>query len=218
MFPVPSNSMSAKIQDTFEPLAAPDERSFEELYGIYAASIAIREQKTRAQIAALVLRPGYKVLLAKRQGVVIGFSMVFLPVQESFCLLEYMAVQAMHRNSGVGASLFRHSIQVAASIQGETPMLLEVDSPDQEIHRRRQQFYRRLGCRRIEGLSYLLPLPGPPPDMDLMVHVSPAISSIPKSTLEDWLKVVYQEVYGCSSNDVRIRRMMNAVADPISLV
>ncbi|HEX5719154.1 MAG TPA: GNAT family N-acetyltransferase [Thermoanaerobaculia bacterium] len=204
----------------FEPLAAPDERSFEELYGIYAASIAIREQKTRAQITALVLRPDYKVLLAKRQGVVIGLSMVFLPVQESFCLLEYMAVQAMHRNSGVGASLFRHSIQVAASIQGETSMLLEVDSPDQEIHRRRQQFYRRLGCRRIEGLSYLLPLSGegPPPEMDLMVHVSPAMSSIPKSALEHWLKVIYQDAYGCSSDDFRIALMLEAVPDPVGLV
>jgi hypothetical protein len=167
----------------------------------------------------MVLRPDYKILLAKRDGVVIGFSVLFLPLQESFCLLEYMAVQTMHRNSGVGSALFRRSIQ------GETPMLVEVDSelsnsPDQEIRRRRQQFYRRLGCRRIEGLSYLLPLPveGPPPEMVLMVHVSTATSSIPKPTLEHWLKVVYKEVYGCSSDDFRIARMMEAAPDPIRLV
>lgn len=206
---------------TIEPLVAADRRSFEGFYRIYAESISIREQKPRAQIAAMVLSPDYKILLAKRSGVVLGFSVLFLPEQESFCLLEYMAVREMHRNAGVGSSLFRHSVQAA----GEAPMLLEVDSesvhsPDQEIRRRRQRFYRRLGCRRVEGLAYLLPLPGegPPPEMDLLVHVSPASRSILKSSLEHWLKVVYREVYGCSSDDVRIARMMEAVADPIRLV
>lgn len=205
---------------TVEPLAPVDDRSFEELYRIYTESISTREQKPRAQIAAIALRPDYKILLAKRSGTVIGFSVLFLPARETFCLLEYMAVETMHRNAGVGASLFRHSLQAAA-----LPMLLEVDSgsgnsPDQAIQCRRQQFYRRLGCRRIEGISYLLPLPGegPPPEMDLLVHISDAIGSLPKSTLEHWLKVVYQQVYGCSPDDVRIVRMMEAVADPARLV
>jgi N-acetylglutamate synthase-like GNAT family acetyltransferase len=198
---------------------------FEDFYRIYAESISVREQKSRAQIAAMVLRPDYKILLAKRSGRVIGFSMLFLPAKEPFCLLEYLAVETMQRNTGVGTSLFRHSLQVAALIHVEVSLLLEVDSesgssPDQAIRRRRQQFYRRLGCRRIDGISYLLPLPaeGPPPKMDLMVYLSPAVSSIPKSTLEHWLKVVYQQVYGCSSDDIRITRMMAGVVDPIRLV
>lgn len=211
-------------QDTFELLGANDDRSIEYFYCIYAESISIREQKPRTHIAAMVHRPDYKVILAKRNGVVIGFSVLFLPTRESFGLLEYMAVQAPHRSGGVGAELFRHSVQ-AISSRGEAPMLVEVDSeldsaPDQTIRQRRQRFYRSLGCLRIEGLSYLLPLPAeaPPPEMDLMVHVPPSIRRIPKSQLEHWLKVVYQEVYGCSPGDARIVRMMERVSDPIGLV
>ena len=210
---------------TFEPLAATDDRSFEDLYRIYAEAISIAEQKPRERLAAMVLRPDYKVLLAKRSGRVIGFSFLFLPAQESFCLLEYMAVDSMHREGGVGAALFRHSLQAAASVSGERPTILEVDSdrtpsPHQALCRRRQQFYRRLGCRRVEGLSYLLPLSteGPPPEMDLMVHVSPAVDSLPKLRLRRWLEVMYQEAYGCSPDDFRIHRMMEPVADPARLV
>lgn len=212
------------MQVTFEPLGANDDRSFEGFYRIYAESISIREQKPKDQIAAMVQRPDYRVILAKRDGRVIGFSALFLPRRESFGLLEYMAIQAPHRSGGVGAALFRRSIQ-AISSPGEAPMLVEVDSeldsaPDQALRQRRQQFYRSLGCLRIEGLSYLLPLPSeaPPPEMDLMVYVPPSIGSIPKSRLERWLKVVYQEVYGCSPDDSRIIRMLEPVSDPIGLV
>lgn len=210
---------------TFEPLAAADDRAFEELYRIYAEAISLAEQKPRDRLAAMVIRPDYKVLLAKRSGTVIGFSILFLPAREPFCLLEYMAVDSMHREGGVGAALFRHSLQAASSVSGERPTILEVDSdrnpsPDQALCRRRQQFYRRLGCRRVEGLSYLLPLAteGPPPEMDLMVHVSPDVDSLSKLRLKHWLEVMYQEVYGCSPDDFRIDRMMEPVADPAKLV
>jgi hypothetical protein len=36
--------------------------------------------------------------------------------------------------------------------------------------------------------------------------------------LEHWLKVIYQQVYGCSSDDIRMTRRMAGVFDPIRLV
>jgi hypothetical protein len=216
--------MRARAEDIL-PLDATDDRSFEELYRIYVESIPIREQKPKAEIAAMVRRPDYRILLAKRDGRVIGFSVLFLPLREPFGLLEYMAVQAADRDGGVGAALFHRSLQEIASLQGEAPVLLEVDSelsssPEREILQRRQRFYRRLGCRRVEGLSYLLPLPteAPPPEMDLLVYVPRSIRSLPKSWLERWLKIVYQEAYGCSPEDARIVRMLEPVADPARLV
>lgn len=207
---------------TVEPLAAADDRSFDELYRIYAEAIAVTEQKPREQVAAMAIRPEYEVLLARSDGRVVGFSILFLPAREPFCLLEYMAVDAGHRSGGVGAALFRHGLRI------DRITILEVDSdrapspepPEQDPCRRRQAFYRRLGCRRVEGLSYVLPLEahGAPPEMDLLVHAPPDVESLPKLRLERWLKVVYQEVYGCPPGDLRIRRMLEPVADPARLV
>ncbi|MGH8491047.1 MAG: GNAT family N-acetyltransferase [Gammaproteobacteria bacterium] len=59
----------------------------------------------------MVTLPDYEILLLKRNDVAIGFSVVFMPLQESFCLLEYMAVHAAYRNSGLGRHLFLRTVQ-----------------------------------------------------------------------------------------------------------
>ena len=197
---------------TFEPLGASEGDAFEDLYRIYTESIVVEEQKARDQIAASVERPDYQVLLAKGGGRVIGFSILFLPAGEPFALLEYLAVRPEERSGGVGAELFRRSLP-------ERSVLVEVDSvrsSDRTINQRRISFYRRLGCRRIEGLSYILPLPGSP-EMDLMIHMRPVSDHVSKFELERWLKVIYRDVYGCSPEDPRIGCMMATVSDPVKL-
>jgi GNAT superfamily N-acetyltransferase len=199
--------------DTFELLDTADGAAFEDLYRIYSESIAVQEQKSRDQIAAMIGRPDYRVLLAKRSGRTVGFSILFAPPGEPFALLEYMAIREADRGGGIGAELFRRCLP-------DVPMLVEVDSDrsgDQAVNHRRILFYRRVGCRRIEGLSYLLPLPGPPAEMELMIYIPSTIDPIPKSTLEGWLKVIYRDVYGCPPDDPRIARMLEPVADPVRL-
>jgi ribosomal protein S18 acetylase RimI-like enzyme len=217
--------MTTNTQDAYESLTSPDDSSFEEFYGIYTESIVPSERKTREQIAGMVARHDYRVLLMKRNDRVVGFCILFVPSHESFCLLEYMAVHATHRNLGIGEKLFRHSIQAVASDRGGVPILIEVDSerelvPDQDIRRKRKRFYRRLGCSQIDGLAYLLPLPGqgPPPKMDLMIYLPGSLPPIQKSQSERWLRVIYQGVYNCAPDDPRIAQMMESVADPLKLV
>jgi hypothetical protein len=102
--------------------------------------------------------------------------------------------------------------------------VLEVDSDreaggDRQIRARRQQFYRRLGCVRISGLHYLLPLPGqgPAPEMDLLVYSAEPLRQLPKPELERWLRTIYRDVYRCSSDDPRIVQMLHNVSDPVRL-
>jgi len=216
--------MAPDLRDTFEQLTSPDGPSFEEFYNIYADSIPLRERKTRGQISDMLNSPDYRNYCVKRGGAVIGFSSLFAPARESFCLLEYMAIGSAHRGSGVGKELFQHSVCSITSERGSIPVLLEVDSerepsPDREVRLRRKRFYKSLGCFQIDGLAYLFPLPGwgTPPEMDLMVYVPIGFPPIRKATIEHWLKVVYQQVYGCGPDDPRIPRMMKSVADPLQL-
>jgi GNAT superfamily N-acetyltransferase len=154
---------------------------------------------------------------------VIGFSTVFAPPGERFCLLEYLAVRRDLRGRGVGTGLFRQS-QLAADLDGGATMLLEVDfplpsSPDYEVATRRMAFYQRLGCMLIEALEYILPLPGegPPPEMRLLVYRPGTSPAIGREALERWLEQVYTIVYGMARGDERIAKMMATVSDPVEL-
>ena len=207
--------------DQLELLESCTEPAFREFYWIYAESIAVREQKSESWLCKMVHKPDNRILLMKRDGHVKGFSILFL--SESFALLEYMAVSAEDRNRGLGAEIFRRSMEYALTLDGQrVPILLEVDSDreessDRELRKRRQQFYRRLGCVRIAGLHYILPLSGegPPPEMDLMISPVGHLREIRKPELEKWLKTIYQDVYHCSPDDPRIAKMLENLADPV---
>jgi ribosomal protein S18 acetylase RimI-like enzyme len=205
-------------------VTALDQR-FEALYSIYCESIGLREQKSKADLAAMVSKPNYRVLHAQDDSSVVGFSIVFVASSESFCLLEYMAVDKNYRGRGVGSELFEETVGAVYRSHGAIPILLEVDSdrepsPDQAQRRRRQNFYRRLGCRRVADCAYILPLPGEsaPPEMDLFVYVPEPAPTIRRAELERRLKLIYRDVYGCSADDLRIAIMLDGVSDPIELV
>jgi len=201
------------------------DRRFDALYAIYCESIALREQKSKAELSAMVCKPNYRFLLAQDRDTVVGFSISFVAAAESFCLLEYMAIDESYRCHGVGSELFRATTSAVRGEHGATPILLEVDSDrevtaDQELRRRRQNFYRQLGCRQIVDCAYILPLPGedPAPEMDLFVHVPEPKPAIPRANLQRWLEVIYREVYARCADDPRIAVMLDGVPDPIQLL
>jgi GNAT superfamily N-acetyltransferase len=168
--------MTSVAKYSHEFLVAESEPAFEEFYTIYVDSIAACERKPEGEIRTLVTMPCYRVLLLVDQSAVVGFSILYTSRDESFRLLEYMAVRKEFRNSGVGAELFRRSVLDDSGAFAKVPVLIEVDSDreqaaDQQLRQRRQDFYRRCGCLRIDQLSYILPLAGEErqPQMDLMI-------------------------------------------------
>src|SRR5260221_3955113 len=90
-----------------EQLESSEGETFRQLYAIYAASIAAREQKSEGSIAAMIGAADYRVWVAKAGGLVRAFSILFVPGAGRFALLEYMAVAPDQRNQGLGAELFR---------------------------------------------------------------------------------------------------------------
>ncbi len=206
-----------------EQLKSCDGETFRQLYGIYAASIVAREQKPEGWIGAMMGAPEYRVWVAKEGGLVRGFSIVFHSAAEGFALLEYMAVAPEKRNRGVGRELFLRSVAFAVTPQGRVlPVLLEIDSDreasnDRAMRTRREQFYRRLGCLRIAGLRYLMPLPGEgtSPEMDLMVYTAEPLDGLARDELKRWLETIYRDVYRCSPDDPRIGQMLGDLPDPV---
>jgi GNAT superfamily N-acetyltransferase len=208
-----------------EQLESSEGETFRQLYAIYAASIAAREQKRESWIAAMIDAPEYRVWVAKAGGLVRGFSILFVPTAGGFALLEYMAVAPDQRNHGLGAELFRRSMaQDVPHGERPLPVLLEVDSDreassDRALRTRRERFYRRLGCLRIAGLRYLMPLAGAgsPPEMDLLVYAAEPLGRLARSELRRWLETIYRDVYQCPSDDPRLAQMVAGLPDPVLL-
>ncbi len=208
-----------------EQLTSSEGETFRQLYAIYAASIAAREQKRECWIAAMIDAPEYRVWVAKAGGLVRGFSILFVPAAGEFALLEYMAVAPDQRNHGLGAELFRRTMEQAVP-PGERPLpvLLEVDSDreassDRALRTRRERFYRRLGCLQIAGLRYLMPLAGEgsPPEMDLLVYTAEPLGRLARSEVRRWLETIYRDVYHCSPDDPRLAQMVAGLPDPVLL-
>ncbi len=208
-----------------ERLTPADGLAFSNLYSIYVEAIPERERKTRDQIEGLLLRPDYQTLVIKADRELVGFSILFLPLNSPFFLLEYMAIKLSRRSHGFGSELLKRTFKAGFSDPNRSCCLIEVDRPcvghpDRESQERRQRFYRSHGCLAVEGLSYVLPLPGatPPPAMDLMVRFPSPPAPLGRSLVEDWLRTLYMGVYGCPSSDRRIHEMLKTVSDPIRLI
>jgi ribosomal protein S18 acetylase RimI-like enzyme len=217
--------MTSVVQYGHELLMVDSGPEFDAFYRIYVEAIAARERKPEEEIRALVTMRGYRFLLLKDGSVVIGFSMLFISPDRSFSLLEYMAVSRECRNSGAGTELFRRTFLDDSGAFAKGPVLIEVDSDreqsaDRQLRQRRQNFYRRCGCLRIDQLSYILPLPGKgqPPQMDLMICFHAAAAALSRQQVERWLTVIYCKVYGCPQDDSRIARMVARVSDLVRLI
>ena len=125
-------------------------------------------------------------------------------------LLEYLAVDKLCRGAGLGALLYKDAKRHA----GERPMIVEVENDGDEDtdgtdRRRRIAFYAGLGCRRIEGVPYILPLPAPeaPPPLILLVD-GYAGEDLPSAELRAWLQDIYMGAYGCDAVDPRLELML----------
>jgi GNAT superfamily N-acetyltransferase len=206
-------------------LTSAGDPAFPAFLEIYTEALSERERKSTAAVEAMACRDDYLLLILESEGRVLGFSLIFLPSGQPFFLLEYMAIHHDHRGFGLGAVLFQKSLQTARALPGRASCLVEVDSPrepspDQALRERRQRFYRRHGCLRLEGLDYLLPLPGEgaPPAMDLMVHAAEPLTAVPKAVVQGWLESLYREVYACAPGDRRIQDMLRVLGDPVHLI
>ncbi|MFO1015545.1 MAG: GNAT family N-acetyltransferase [Caulobacteraceae bacterium] len=178
------------------------------MLAIYEAAFPASERRTAADLAAMLARPDYRMVVMEEAGAVTGFASVQALDEPAIAQLDYIATAPGLRNGGRGAALFA----AAAELARGRPLLVEVDSDredcaDRALRARRKGFYARLGCRTIEGLDSRLGLDaaGPQPLMDLMV-----LGPLPGSAdeLRAWLVAVFVEVYGQAADDPRIDEMM----------
>lgn len=198
----------------FERLHDATSPAFAALLALYHAAIPAEERKPDARIAAMAGDPNQHLLVARAGRRVLGFAILY--AGETLALLEYLAVDAAERGRGTGAAIYRHCRAALPPL----PLLVEVESDAKAgegnaLRTRRKAFYRRLGCRELKGLAYILPLGADPPAIDLLVD-NPA-DFVPRDTAAAWLTELYTRVYGCNRDDPRLARMIAALPERLEL-
>ncbi len=166
-------------------------------------------------------RPEYLFLVALHENAVAGFSITLCFASSDACLLEYLAVAASRRAQGIGRRLFteaaKHSQQSGRFLLAEVDSDNAANTADAE---QRKAFYRRLGCREVEGLRYIMPpvASARPPEMNLFAHRQSLPPSIDKAHLRIWLQCIYAEIYGQTPDDPRLEHMLEGLPDNIRLI
>lgn len=200
-----------------------DEAAYEQLLLIHHDSQPESELKGPDQLARMIERPEYFFLAAFRHDAVVGFSISICFPDSDAALIEYMAVDRKFRGQGIGQRLFNETVSFGSI--AERTVMIEVDSEkspsDDHLDRvRRKNFYRRLGCREVDGLSYIMPpvSSGVPPPMDMLVYAVELSGTLAKSRIRAWLESCYRHVYDLPKEDPRIESMLEKLPDNVRLV
>lgn len=205
-------SVVFKVLDRSEP------KEFELFYKIYSESIEKSEQKPKQQILEMCGRQDYLVRNLYSRGMMVGFTLSFLNTEKKFALLEYMAVDPSIRSQGFGSELLKDLTDYLRSRDFQW-LVLEVDSPyqkakDQSARVKRVAFYEKNGCREVDGLNYILPLPTAPSDLEMKLLLfeigkasSDASAAVESKFLRDVVQEIYVSVYKCLPTDNRINTM-----------
>ncbi len=228
--------MAPMPKPTIKVLRPGHTRELDQLIDLYREAIEPSEQKTVGEIQTMVSDPRYVLIVTEMGGAVTGFAISMFPPAADFFLLEYMAVAPAQRGQRIGELLFEEAYRYG-STRGPSTMLLEVDQPIASTSQNtgqntgqnsgqntvsptnhteaRVRFYRRLGCRKVAGLDYILPLEtvGAPPPMMLLTYEVPAVMAVSRERLRHWLETTYVRVYGKTPTDPRIASMMAQPGD-----
>ena len=163
-----------------EQLTSSEGETFRQLYAIYAASIAAREQKRESWIAAMIcFLPSIASRGEGRRPRRAGFSIPVRAGGWGCALLEFMAVASDQRNHGLGAELvLRARLMKAARAPRGTPAPRAAGGSTRTGKppaiaalwtRQGGASTSASAALRLAKLRYLMPLPGEgsPPEMDL---------------------------------------------------
>ncbi len=192
---------------------------------ILTDAIPIGEQLASEHLTKLLARDDYRLYAYHERGCVVASALIYVPADENFVWLDYMAVHKDARGKGIGSKLFRALTDVA---RRERPaadwVLLEVDDdrvasgPVADTNRRRIAFYRRLGCYLLANVPYQFPSTrGAPVPMRLMGCPLRPGAKLSPSLLQGALRKVFGVIHNREANDALLRWILDRLPPVLNL-
>ena len=112
---------------------------FAAVWTVYGASFPAMERRTLAGQRLAMANPRYRLDAWHEDGRFTGFMGWW--DFGTFRFVEHLATDPSARSGGVGSRILKQWME-----SEKTPVILEIDPPEDDISRRRLGFYRRLGC------------------------------------------------------------------------
>jgi ribosomal protein S18 acetylase RimI-like enzyme len=169
------------------------DKRFEQIYEIMEEAFPPSERRPKERQRALLEDPRYRLLTEEAET---GFLLGFLAAWEfpDFLFIEHLAVARAARGRGTGGILVRRCLTVA----GGKPVYLEVEPPQNEIQRRRVNFYLRLGFA-LNTFPYEQP-PMRPGAAPLPLYVMSHPAPVSQGEFAPVRQKLYHVVYGVEEN------------------
>lgn len=191
---------------------------------IYEDSFLPLERVPFDQMLASVVSGREFMLILEEGETVLGFALLRWLVELKMLYLEFIAVDRSDRGRGYGGRILRRIIELAQARPGILGVILEVDSPDDEVEEeekavrlRRMQFYQRHGAELVEDNgAYFMPDftgLGSMPMKLMWIPARPAAQGYPARDLRTWLVHFYREAYGRGEDDPFLQQILHRLPE-----
>ncbi len=127
------------------------QEDFDRVYEILKKSFPISERRPYFEQKALLSDPLYRIYVAKEEKSQDIKAFFAVWIFEDFAFIEHFAVDENCRGVGLGAEVLQELISKL-----KCPICLETEPPDNEISKRRIDFYLRNGFR-LNDYPYIQP-------------------------------------------------------------
>ena len=171
-------------------LTGPADPYYPQAAAIYAQSFPLHEQRLPHQQEAAWAHPQYRYHLFVEDQELVGVLLTW--ETEDFCYVEHFAISAQVRGRQFGSRILQQYCQQQAS-DGRR-VILEIDPPADDLSRRRQAFYQRLGFAECP-FSHRHPAyrPGFPPHPLVVLSFPQALSPEQYAAFSHYLQQVVMQ-------------------------
>ncbi|MCM1988196.1 GNAT family N-acetyltransferase [Oceanirhabdus seepicola] len=175
-------------------------RDLEVIYDRFEKDFPPDERKDRKQIESLMLKNKYKLIIAKHSilSEVLGYAFIYETENLGLIWIDYIAINPKFQSKGYGSLLFNKVMERSNDVKG---IIVEVERADHEnLHirekqKRRIDFYKRLGARRL-NIAYHLPTKDGSIPLDLYFIPKQGINYLPKDVIQNKIRSVFEFIHG----------------------
>ncbi len=124
---------------------------FDKIYSIMKESFPPDEHRTYQEQKELLSNPQYCIYVLPDFEAKDIKAFIAVWKFDDFAFIEHFAVNPIYRNSGIGSSMLQETVKILSCM-----ICLEVELPNNEISKRRIDFYKRNGFY-INDYRYIQP-------------------------------------------------------------
>ena len=154
----------------FQRITSPSHPLFDAAWQVYERSFPANERRTREDHQRALGDAAFHACAAVENGQLIAIAFYWQTAE--FTYLEHLAVNSAMRGTGCGTRVLQALLD-----ETQSPLILEIEPPEDDVCRRRKHFYERLGLVMGDFPHWQFPYQPGTEGAPLCIMAKPAISA-----------------------------------------